>query len=75
MSALRRSGASEEAVSHFEEALEDEARHLSQMEALLCEHNVRPSALLPMWRICAFLSARLTVRLGVDVAFFVYTCC
>ncbi len=67
--ALKERGAPEAVVAAFEEALVEEREHFRVMDDFMRQHKVRPSALMPLWRVCASLAARLTVLMGTEVAF------
>lgn len=52
----------------FGEMEADEAVHLARFDALLTEHQVRPTALTPVWRLAGFALGAGTALLGEKAA-------
>lgn len=65
---LKRKGASAETIAAIEEMAAGEKPHLEKFEALINEHNVRPTALFPIWHVAGYALGAVTAAMGEKAA-------
>jgi ubiquinone biosynthesis monooxygenase Coq7 len=47
---------------------EQEKRHLDRFDALVAEHKVRPTALMPLWHVAGYVLGAATALMGEEAA-------
>ncbi len=65
---LKKRGASLEAIKAVEEMAASEAPHLAKFEDLINKHNVRPTALFPLWHVAGYALGAVTAAMGEKAA-------
>lgn len=68
LAVLRRRGADAQTLAQVEHMAAQEEAHLDAFNALIAQHQVRPTALQPLWHVAGFALGAVTALMGEKAA-------
>jgi ubiquinone biosynthesis monooxygenase Coq7 len=69
LAVLKRQKASAQTIQKIQHMAEQEETHLNAFNKLVAEHQVRPTALQPLWHVAGFALGAATALMGEKAAF------